>query len=95
MAGLTLIEAPVRGITPNPNQPRTVFDEEALAELYKLYERSKEWDKLADICRRQADAAPDDKAAGTRKRKSAAKNPSGKDAAKPEFIGPRGHQEPK
>ena len=24
--------------------------EEALAELYKLYERNKEWDKLADIC---------------------------------------------
>jgi golgin subfamily B member 1 len=35
--------------------------EEALAELYKLYERSKEWDKLADICSRQADAAADDK----------------------------------
>ena len=31
--------------------------EEALAELYKLYERNKEWDKLADICSRQADAA--------------------------------------
>ena len=31
--------------------------EEALAELYKLYERNKEWDKLADICQRQADAA--------------------------------------
>lgn len=40
-------------------------------------------------------AAPDDKGAGTRKRNKAAKNPSGKDAAKPEFIGPRGHQEPK
>nr|HEX4312425.1 tetratricopeptide repeat protein [Kofleriaceae bacterium] len=35
--------------------------EEALAELYKLYERNKEWDKLADICSRQADAASDDK----------------------------------
>ena len=35
--------------------------EEALAELYKLYERNKEWDKLADICGRQADAASDDK----------------------------------
>jgi tetratricopeptide (TPR) repeat protein len=36
--------------------------EEALAELYKLYERNKEWDKLADISSRQADAATDDKA---------------------------------
>ncbi len=36
--------------------------EEALAELYKLYERNKEWEKLADISSRQADAAPDDKA---------------------------------
>ena len=35
--------------------------EEALTELYKLYERNKEWDKLADICQRQADAAPDAK----------------------------------
>ncbi|MBL0214683.1 MAG: tetratricopeptide repeat protein [Myxococcales bacterium] len=35
--------------------------EEALAELYKLYERNKEWDKLADISSRQADAATDDK----------------------------------
>ncbi|HUJ57084.1 MAG TPA: hypothetical protein VLX92_01265, partial [Kofleriaceae bacterium] len=35
--------------------------EEALSELYKLYERNKEWDKLADICRRQADAASDAK----------------------------------
>jgi tetratricopeptide (TPR) repeat protein len=35
--------------------------EEALAELGKLYERNKEWDKLADIARRQADAASDDK----------------------------------
>ena len=33
--------------------------EEALSELYKLYERNKEWDKLADICQRQADAAVD------------------------------------
>lgn len=36
--------------------------EEALAELYKLYERAKEWEKLADICGRQADVAADDKA---------------------------------
>ena len=35
--------------------------EEALSELSKLYERNKEWDKLADICQRQADAAPDAK----------------------------------
>jgi len=35
--------------------------EEALTELYKLYERNKEWDKLADISSRQADAASDDK----------------------------------
>ncbi|HEX2688314.1 MAG TPA: tetratricopeptide repeat protein, partial [Kofleriaceae bacterium] len=35
--------------------------EEALSELYKLYERNKEWDKLADICSRQADVASDDK----------------------------------
>ena len=35
--------------------------DEALAELYKLYERNKEWDKLADICQRQADAASDAK----------------------------------
>ena len=35
--------------------------DEALAELYKLYERNKEWEKLADISSRQADAAPDDK----------------------------------
>ncbi len=35
--------------------------EEALAELGKLYERNKEWDKLADIAKRQADAASDDK----------------------------------
>ncbi|MBA3458412.1 MAG: tetratricopeptide repeat protein, partial [Deltaproteobacteria bacterium] len=35
--------------------------EEALGELYKLYERNKEWDKLADISSRQADAATDDK----------------------------------
>ena len=35
--------------------------EEALAELYKLYERNKEWDKLAEISSRQADAASDDK----------------------------------
>ncbi|HPH66136.1 MAG TPA: hypothetical protein PLF40_10345, partial [Kofleriaceae bacterium] len=36
--------------------------EEALAELYKLYERNKEWDKLADISSKQADSAADDKA---------------------------------
>ncbi|MBA3456339.1 MAG: tetratricopeptide repeat protein, partial [Deltaproteobacteria bacterium] len=36
------------------------FDE-ALVELSKLYERNKEWDKLADICSRQADGATDDK----------------------------------
>lgn len=35
--------------------------EEALAELYKLYERNKDWDKLAEICRRQAEVAADDK----------------------------------
>ncbi|HEY1558512.1 MAG TPA: tetratricopeptide repeat protein [Kofleriaceae bacterium] len=35
--------------------------EEALTELYKLYERNKDWDKLADICKKQADAAPDAK----------------------------------
>jgi tetratricopeptide (TPR) repeat protein len=35
--------------------------EEALTELYKLYERNKEWEKLADICQRQADAASDAK----------------------------------
>ncbi|MDQ3340002.1 MAG: tetratricopeptide repeat protein [Myxococcota bacterium] len=35
--------------------------DEALTELSKLYERNKEWDKLAEVCRRQADAAPDDK----------------------------------
>ncbi|MCE9573275.1 MAG: tetratricopeptide repeat protein [Deltaproteobacteria bacterium] len=36
--------------------------EEALAELYKLYERNKEWGKLADVCSRQAEVAADDKA---------------------------------
>ncbi|NVB84939.1 MAG: tetratricopeptide repeat protein [Kofleriaceae bacterium] len=35
--------------------------EEALTELYKLYERNKEWEKLAEICQRQADAASDAK----------------------------------
>ncbi|MBV8761915.1 MAG: tetratricopeptide repeat protein, partial [Deltaproteobacteria bacterium] len=35
--------------------------DEALTELYKLYERNKEWDKLAEICSRQADAASDAK----------------------------------
>ncbi len=33
VAGLTLVELPVKSISPNPNQPRTVFDEDALAEL--------------------------------------------------------------
>ena len=33
VAGLTLLEVPIRNVTPNPSQPRTVFDEEALAEL--------------------------------------------------------------
>lgn len=33
VAGLTLLEVPVRNVTPNPAQPRTVFDEESLAEL--------------------------------------------------------------
>ena len=33
VAGLTLLEVPLSKITANPNQPRTVFDEEALAEL--------------------------------------------------------------
>jgi golgin subfamily B member 1 len=35
--------------------------DEALTELGKLYERNKEWDKLADIASRQADAATDEK----------------------------------
>lgn len=35
--------------------------DEALTELHKLYERNKTWDKLAEICHRQADAAPDAK----------------------------------
>jgi tetratricopeptide (TPR) repeat protein len=35
--------------------------DEALTELYKLYERNKEWEKLADICRKQAEAASDAK----------------------------------
>ncbi|HRC58487.1 MAG TPA: tetratricopeptide repeat protein, partial [Kofleriaceae bacterium] len=35
--------------------------EEALSELSKLYDRNKEWDKLADVCSKQADIAPDDK----------------------------------
>ncbi|HEU0033618.1 MAG TPA: tetratricopeptide repeat protein [Kofleriaceae bacterium] len=38
--------------------------EMALSELGKLYERNKEWDKLAEIARRQADAATDDKTRG-------------------------------
>jgi tetratricopeptide (TPR) repeat protein len=35
--------------------------EEAMTELYKLYERNKSWDKLADICEKQAAIAPDEK----------------------------------
>jgi golgin subfamily B member 1 len=35
--------------------------DEALTELYKLYERNKEWEKLAEICQRQAEAASDAK----------------------------------
>ena len=35
--------------------------DEALVELSKLYERNKEWDKLAAIASRQADGATDDK----------------------------------
>ncbi len=35
--------------------------DEALAELSKLYERNKEWDKLAEVAARQADIAGDDK----------------------------------
>lgn len=34
--------------------------EEAIGELYKLYERAKDWDKLADICAKQANIAPDE-----------------------------------
>jgi ParB family transcriptional regulator, chromosome partitioning protein len=33
VAGATYAELPVDAITPNPRQPRTVFDEEAMAEL--------------------------------------------------------------
>lgn len=33
VAGLRFAELPIGSITPNPRQPRTVFDEEALAEL--------------------------------------------------------------
>lgn len=33
IAGATYAELPVAAITPNPRQPRTVFDEEAMAEL--------------------------------------------------------------
>jgi tetratricopeptide (TPR) repeat protein len=32
---------------------------EALTELDKLYEREKQWDKLAEVCARQAEIAPD------------------------------------
>jgi tetratricopeptide (TPR) repeat protein len=35
--------------------------EEAMVELYKLYERNKSWDKLAEICEKQANIAPDEK----------------------------------
>ena len=35
--------------------------DEALTELAKLYERNKDWAKLAEVCSRQADNAPDDK----------------------------------
>jgi tetratricopeptide (TPR) repeat protein len=35
--------------------------EQALAELYKLYERNKDWEKLADISMRQAEASSDPK----------------------------------
>ena len=35
--------------------------EEALTELYKLYERNKDWAKLADVSSKQAEIAPDDK----------------------------------
>ncbi|KAB2911170.1 MAG: tetratricopeptide repeat protein, partial [Kofleriaceae bacterium] len=35
--------------------------EEALAELSKLYERNKEWEKLAEVAARQAEIAGDDK----------------------------------
>src|SRR5678815_3214788 len=35
--------------------------EEALTELYKLYERNKDWAKLADVSSKQAMIAPDDK----------------------------------
>lgn len=33
VAGLALVEAPISQISPNPHQPRSVFDEEAMAEL--------------------------------------------------------------
>ena len=33
VAGLTLVDAPLRSISVNPNQPRSVFDEDALDEL--------------------------------------------------------------
>ena len=35
--------------------------DEALTELAKLYERNKDWTKLAEVAARQADNAPDDK----------------------------------
>lgn len=35
--------------------------EEAIGELNKLYERSKDWDKLAEICTKQAHIASDEK----------------------------------
>src|SRR5690606_20139852 len=36
--------------------------EEAMGELYKLYERAKNWEKLAEICAKQAAIAVDEKA---------------------------------
>ena len=48
--------------------------DEALAELYKLYERNKEWDKLADICETQADCS-DDRRQDPRRRAAAARPP--------------------
>ena len=35
VAGLTLLEVPVSKISANPNQPRKIFDEEALQEWYR------------------------------------------------------------
>ncbi len=36
-------------------------NEQAITELEKLYERNKDWAKLADMCSRRADIAPDSK----------------------------------